>query len=176
LAEAGIMTTGDSGTATVNVNDITVTMAQAVEMEDVHIVTATTTPVVVEYVATFTERWDRYNTTIPVTVRLSSGNVSVGEEGLELEISFPGGYRAGNLVHVLLPWCITTLTGGTQAFEMTLDPRGANEVRIPVKAIAPSIINADGDVGNVMIWIQVANMFEVEDAGSGEVAVTVMPA
>ncbi len=58
--------------------------------------------------------------------RFSSGDRA------DLLVDLPKGYRAGDLVHVALPACMSWIKGGGRVRRFTMDFRGEDELRVPV--------------------------------------------
>ena len=83
------------------------------------------------------ENWDDFTNQFPVEVSLrNSKNQKIKQiqagKRLDLVITLPNGYKAGDLVHIALPACLAWIQGGGKVKIFSLDFEAKNELRIPL--------------------------------------------
>ena len=108
------------------------------------------------------EDWKTFAYAFPVKIgfRDSGGNrvrtFKAGER-TDLFVSLPEGYQIGDIVHVILPACMSWIQGGGMVKRFTLDFAGENELKIPI--VVTSSIK-----GRQHFAVCVRNMFKEERA------------
>ncbi len=108
--------------------------------------------------------WQEFSNNFPVEVDILNAYgitveyLSLGDR-LELVVSLPEGYQAGDLLHVSLAPCLSWIKGGNKLKLFSLDFEGADELRIP-------LIVSSSFEGQQHFAICVRNMFEEERASN----------
>lgn len=170
LQSVGVVASGTTTDARVAVNGQEMSLTEAVSYQgQVRSIKAVSGTVAVSYMVEITEDWDTFHSNLPVEVALEKDNQPVQitrvGDSLDLVVSLPQGYQAGDLVHVLLPPSLVWVRGGAQVEQITLDLRGKSQIRIPLAAVSS---------GKHHLAVLVRNMFREERTGNpGYVSTTV---
>lgn len=159
-----------SGRVRVNGRDMSTAEAMALgdQVESVEVLDGVAA---VEVSRIVEEDWDAFAAGVPVKVGFRDARdkrVKRFEMGdrVDLVVTLPGGYQAGDLLHVSLPGCMAWIQGGGKVKRFTMDFAGRSELRVPV--VVTSAID-----GKQHFAVCVRNMFEEERAGSpGLIAVS----
>jgi hypothetical protein len=159
LRLAGVVT----GEGRVRVNDREMSTLEASQFSDrVESIEVVDGIAAVEVKRIHEEDWDAFAYAFPVKVgfRDSKGDpvraFRAGDRA-ELMVSLPEGYQSGDILHVVLPACMSWIEGGGQVKRFTLDFAGKKELQIPV--VVSSNIN-----GEQHFAVCVRNMFKEERA------------
>jgi hypothetical protein len=162
LQSIGVIASGTTADARIAVNGQEMSLTEAVSYQgQIGSIKAVSGTIVVSYVVEEVEDWDAFHSNLPVEVSLEKDHqpaqVTRVGDSLDLVISLPNGYQAGDLVHVLLPPSLVWIHGGAQVEQATLDLRGKSQIRIPLAAVSR---------GKQHLAILVRNMFVEERVGN----------
>lgn len=147
-----------TGTARLRVNHQEMTAIEAAQLnETIESVEVLEGIAAVEVTRVIEEDWGQFANHFPVQIDFKKA-VKAGER-IEMVISLPDGYQAGDLVHVALPACLSWIQGGGKLKRFTLDFEGRNEIRIPLFVTSPI-------EGKQHFAVCVRNMFQEERASS----------
>jgi hypothetical protein len=110
------------------------------------------------------ENWADCASSFPVNIDfINARGMTVQQfaagERVDLVVSLPDGYQAGDQVEVVLPCSLSSIQGGGKVKQLSLDFEGKNELRIPL--VVTSQIE-----GQQHFALCVRNMFEQERAAS----------
>ncbi|MGE0490119.1 MAG: hypothetical protein AB7S38_13005 [Vulcanimicrobiota bacterium] len=114
--------------------------------------------VLVEVTRRFRQDWSELSGSVALEAVLSTARPAVGQ-ALELELSLPAGYIAGDLAHICLPDCLARVSGGGQIRSFSLDFEGRSKVTVSLQAIHPT----GGREQRLLVCLR--NMFEEERVG-----------
>lgn len=161
LRKAGII----NETARLRVNGEEMTTIEAVKIPDkIKSIEVLEGMAAVEVIRVQEENWDDFTQQFPVEVSLRNNKNQkvehvVAGKRLQLVVSLPNGYQAGDLVHVALPACLAWIQGGGKVKIFSLDFEATNELRIPL--LVTSQVEEQQHFA-----VCVRNMFEEERASS----------
>jgi hypothetical protein len=146
LRTAGI---GGAGSAArrLMLNGRQVSLAEALApTEEVESVACLEKALIVEATAEVVEQWSAFQSTLHVEVALEKegrpAQVFRVGDALELVIRVPA-YEPGLVAHVCLPDGLARVVGGGQVKRFELDFAEKNELRVPLVAIAPTLLPAE---------------------------------
>ena len=128
---------------TITVNDQVQTIANAINStEPIESLQTNHGTLAVEYLSYVEQDWMRFVSNTPITVQLMVGGHAQTQfqEGdvIELRVRIKQGYKAGDLVWVALPPCLSRIQGGGQVKQFAVDMEGESETAIRLAATAPS--------------------------------------
>jgi hypothetical protein len=161
LARTGVM--GSAGRVKVNGSERT--SAEAVVFSDqVETVEVLSGVVPVEVTRLREEDWSRFKADLPIRIGFRDGDgKSVARfhmgDRVDIHVELPGGYRAGDLVHVALPAALSWIEGGGRVKRFTKDFEGKSELSVP-------LVVTGAVEGRQQFAVCVRNMFEEERAAS----------
>ncbi len=129
--------------STISVNDQVQTIANAINStEPIESLQTNHGTLAVEYLSYVERDWMRFVSNTPITVQLMVGGHAQTQfqEGdvIELRVRIKQGYKAGDLVWVALPPCLSRIQGGGQVKQFAVDMEGESETAIRLAATAPS--------------------------------------
>jgi hypothetical protein len=181
LCEAGIGATGSSADM-VQLNGRQVTLAEALETtEPIESVGCLKGVLAVEVTTELVEDWNTFQSALNVMVALEKDGrpaqvFKVGD-ALDLVIRVPR-YEPCLVAHVCLPDGLSRVVGGGQVKRFALDFAEKTELRVPLAAVAPTLLPAEMAGGNgskgqqakdvpAQHWaVLVRNMFKEEQVGN----------
>ncbi|HEY7357772.1 MAG TPA: hypothetical protein VH590_14945, partial [Ktedonobacterales bacterium] len=192
LRAAGIGATGGDAD-TLHLNGRQVTLAEALATAElVESVMCLKGVLAVEVTAELVEDWNTFQSALNVTVALEQDGkpaqvFKVGD-ALDLVIRVPR-YEPCLVAHVCLPDGLARVVGGGQVKRFALDFAEKTELRVPLAAVAPTLLPAEMAGGNsskgqpqardvpAQHWaVLVRNMFKEEQAGNpGLLEVRILP-
>ncbi|HEY7358154.1 MAG TPA: hypothetical protein VH590_16855 [Ktedonobacterales bacterium] len=191
-APAAAGTTGGSAD-TLQLNGKQVTLAEALETtEPIESVACLKGVLTVEVTAELVEDWNTFQSALDVMVSLEKDGkpaqvFKVGD-ALDLVIRVPR-YEPCLVAHVCLPDGLARVVGGGQVKRFALDFAEKTELRVPLAAVAPTLLPTEMAGGNgskdqpmardvpAQHWaVLVRNMFKEEQAGNpGLLEVRILP-
>jgi hypothetical protein len=161
LAKAGVL----GGAGRLKVNGSERTPAEAVTFSDqVETVEVLSGVVPVEVTRLREEDWSRFKADLPIRIGFRDGDgkkvarFQMGDR-VDIHVELPGGYRAGDLVHVALPAALSWIEGGGRVKRFTRDFEGKSELTVP-------LVVTGAVEGKQQFAVCVRNMFEEERAAS----------
>ena len=189
LSSSGLM--ADSEQTNLKVNGETMTIAKGLAYKEaIKEVEGLAKVTVVEKTVEIIEDWSGFSSSIDVTISLEREGkrapdvLKVGDQ-VDLVIKVPR-YEDGLIAHVCLPDALARIVGGGQVKRFSLDFSGQAILRVPLAAVAPTIMpgttlpSPQGVIGKVIDrvtgkaspvspqhWaIIVRNMFREEQVGN----------
>src|SRR6185437_15055313 len=188
LREAGIGATGSS-TELLELNGKQIMLAEALATtEPVESVTCLKGVLTVEVTAELVEDWNTFQSALNVEVSLEKDGrpapvFKVGD-ALDLVIRVPR-YEPCFVAHICLPDGLARVVGGGQVKRFALDFAEKTELRVPLAAVASTLLPAEMAAGNgakakdvpAQHWaVLVRNMFKEEQVGNpGLLEVRILP-
>lgn len=170
LSSSGVILSEESTGNKVAINGSNMTVAEALEYDGNIQVIAYPKDcqgmLAVQVVRRREEDWSTFESGAGVSVGLREpGNgkyikeLRTGQE-LELVLKIADGYQTGDLFWVCLPDSLSFVFGGGQVKMKSFDPRGRNEVVVPVA------VTGDASSGKQNYAVSLRNMFREERAGN----------
>ena len=164
LRAAGVVNEGTAA-GTVKVNGRQMPLSEATRLvEQIEEVEAGQGVVAVEVTRLIEENWEDFAAGVSLRVALERDGkarrtVCAGD-ALDLHVTIDEGYKAGDLLWVCLPDCLSRVVGGGQVKRFSVDFEEQPELRIPlaVTGVTPH--------GRQHFAVCLRNMFEEERAGS----------
>lgn len=129
--------------STITVNDQAQTIADALNsIEPIESLQTSHGTLAVDYLSYVEQDWMQFVSNTPMTVQLMVGGHAQTQfqegDAIELRVRIKQGYKAGDLVWVALPPCLSRIQGGGQVKQFAVDMEGESETAIRLAATAPS--------------------------------------
>jgi len=164
LRFAGIVNEA-GGAGKVKVNGRELPLLEATRLvEAVEEVEAGAGVVAVEVTRITEESWEEYAAGVSLRVALERDGTPRRTfrpgDALDLHVTIEEGYKAGDLLWVCLPDCLSRVLGGGQVKRFSVDFEEQSELRVPLAATAPT------SRGRQHFAVCLRNMFEEERAGN----------
>jgi hypothetical protein len=154
-----------TGTARVRVNGQEMTVNEVAQLNElIETIEVLEGVAAVEVTRCHEDDWNTVVYHFPIKIGFKDTNnktisLATAGESLDLVVTLPEGYRAGDLVHIALPACLSWIQGGGKVKQVSLDFEGQDELRIPL------IVTSKAE-GKQHFAVCLRNMFEEERATS----------